>query len=266
LPRTWYFWTNNHLSGHGCIRCRDDKHSIKITSNLTIFLSKADKKHNKKYNYSEVIYKGSQSKVKIICEEHGVFEQTPAKHLFGNGCVKCSSPLNCLSFEDFKKLANDKHNHRYTYGDDYKNPSSKTPIICEKHGVFMQTAGSHIRGRGCPKCADIIRTNKNVETYRGKPTILYYVKVDDLFKIGVCVINKGYKDIDTNILKGRYSKDIHKYNIEILRTKIFQDGSEAYILEQRILEEFSMYRYLGVDMKGFGGYTELFYKDIIHPD
>jgi len=43
-----------------------------------------------KYDYSLVEYKNSKTKIKIICKEHGVFEQTPNDHLSGCGCVECS--------------------------------------------------------------------------------------------------------------------------------------------------------------------------------
>ena len=48
------------------------------------FLEKALKKHNGIYDYSLVDYNGSYEKVKIICEQHGIFEQAPFKHLSGN--------------------------------------------------------------------------------------------------------------------------------------------------------------------------------------
>ena len=43
-----------------------------------------------KYDYSKVSYVNTLTKVIIICPEHGEFIQTPAKHLQGHGCIKCS--------------------------------------------------------------------------------------------------------------------------------------------------------------------------------
>ena len=37
--------------------------------------------HGDKYDYSKVVYVDMNSKVTIICPEHGEFEQTPAKHI-----------------------------------------------------------------------------------------------------------------------------------------------------------------------------------------
>ena len=36
-----------------------------------------------------VEYVKASKKVKIICREHGVFEQSPNKHKSGNGCPTC---------------------------------------------------------------------------------------------------------------------------------------------------------------------------------
>ena len=53
------------------------------------FVSKADKVHFNKYNYFKVKYTNNSTKVCIICPEHGEFWQTPANHLYGQGCPKC---------------------------------------------------------------------------------------------------------------------------------------------------------------------------------
>ena len=49
------------------------------------FIEKAIFIHGDKYDYSLVDYKSSKDKIKIICKEHGIFEQYPAKHLIGRG-------------------------------------------------------------------------------------------------------------------------------------------------------------------------------------
>lgn len=46
-------------------------------------IEKFNKVHNNKYNYSKVEYIDSQTKVCIICPEHGEFWQTPDSHLRG---------------------------------------------------------------------------------------------------------------------------------------------------------------------------------------
>lgn len=50
------------------------------------FVTRAREIHGDKYDYSKVVMAGSQTKVEIICPDHGSFLQTPAKHLSGRGC------------------------------------------------------------------------------------------------------------------------------------------------------------------------------------
>ena len=53
------------------------------------FILRAKKCHGDRYDYSKVIYKNANTKVTIICPEHGAFEQTPSHHYNGQGCPKC---------------------------------------------------------------------------------------------------------------------------------------------------------------------------------
>ena len=63
------------------------------------FISKSKLIHNNKYDYSLVEYVNYNTKVKIICPFHGVFEQTPNDHLRGRG-VFCVEGKTLLVRED----------------------------------------------------------------------------------------------------------------------------------------------------------------------
>ncbi len=54
------------------------------------FIARAQAVHGDRYDYSKVKYVNNQTKVCIICKEHGEFWQKPKNHLSGNGCVICS--------------------------------------------------------------------------------------------------------------------------------------------------------------------------------
>jgi hypothetical protein len=54
------------------------------------FLEESNKIHNNKYDYTLVEYKNNKIKIKIICKDHGIFEQVPTSHLRGDGCLKCN--------------------------------------------------------------------------------------------------------------------------------------------------------------------------------
>lgn len=53
------------------------------------FVAKSIEIHSSWYDYSLVDYIGISHRVKIICPNHGVFEQTPGNHLAGKGCKEC---------------------------------------------------------------------------------------------------------------------------------------------------------------------------------
>lgn len=51
-----------------------------------VFISRARNVHGDRYDYSQVDFVNTKTKVCIICPEHGPFFQSPEKHMLGNGC------------------------------------------------------------------------------------------------------------------------------------------------------------------------------------
>ena len=139
---------NCHLNLKGCIICSGNKKKT-----TEIFINECIKIHGNNYDYSLVDYKNNNTKIKIICKEHGVFEQLPKSHIRNIGCWKCKNnyPKDISSFID---IANIIHNNRYNYSKSvYKNALYKIEIICNKHGSFFQSPNKHITlKQGCPKC------------------------------------------------------------------------------------------------------------------
>lgn len=94
-PEHGEFWQTPyiHYIGCGCPVCRyiKSKKSIRKKQGLTkeTFIERARNVHGDKYDYSNVIYENTDTKVKIICPEHGEFWQSPHHHLNGSGCQIC---------------------------------------------------------------------------------------------------------------------------------------------------------------------------------
>ena len=78
------------------------------------FIKKARDVHKNKYDYSLSNYNHTHKKIKIICPDHGTFEQTPSSHLNGSGCPKCYGNKN-LTTEEFINKSNLIHNNKYDY-------------------------------------------------------------------------------------------------------------------------------------------------------
>lgn len=86
---------DNHLRGRGCPKCSNKN---KTTEEI---ISEFKTIHGDLYNYSLVEYLGAIKKVKIICNNHGLFKQTPDKHKSGNGCPSCKSSKGEIKIEKF---------------------------------------------------------------------------------------------------------------------------------------------------------------------
>lgn len=55
------------------------------------FIERANKVHNRKYDYSKAVYVNDSTNVYIICPEHGCFLQKPANHIWlKHGCPICA--------------------------------------------------------------------------------------------------------------------------------------------------------------------------------
>ena len=62
-----------------------------------------------------------------------------------------------LTKEEFVKRAHGKHGDRYDYTNTVLRPNPQCiEITCPTHGVFEQSAGQHIAGKGCRKCSAFI--------------------------------------------------------------------------------------------------------------
>lgn len=90
----WQQRPNDHLMGYGCPQCKFDLIASQKRSNANEFIKKAKVVHGTEYDYSKVVYVNAITKVDIVCKMHGVFLQTPDKHLGGTACPKCSNGVS----------------------------------------------------------------------------------------------------------------------------------------------------------------------------
>lgn len=129
------------------------------------FIKKAKTIHKDKYIYDKTLYTNSRQKVIITCPIHGDFEQLANAHLKGQGCPQCCHPNKVLDKSIILKQFKEVHGNKYDYSQlpDVLKNHDKVPIICYKHGIFVQTVSQHKIGQGCPKCASIKQSER--QTY-----------------------------------------------------------------------------------------------------
>lgn len=147
----------NHIKKQqGCPLCSKPS---KITEHQ--FINKANIVHNNKYDYSQIEFKNTNSKIKIICKEHGIFEQLPSNHTSGQGCPTCSNRIK-ITNEIFIIKANKIHNNKYDYSYiNYVNNHIEIKILCKEHGFFYQMPQNHLKGNQCYKCSNIVKTTED---------------------------------------------------------------------------------------------------------
>ena len=141
--------------------------SKKITTD--IFIKRAKKIHGDTYGYDNVVYIKMDVKVIFNCKTHGDFLQTPFTHLQGHGCKNCGKERTLLSLtkspeqfiEECKIIHNDKYSYKKT---EYTTSRNSVIVSCSIHGDFVQKSGSHLAGKGCPKCKLDIQKQTHLKT------------------------------------------------------------------------------------------------------
>ena len=215
-----------HLKS-GCPECKKVNTGNRLRKTKVDFVNEAENVHSKKYDYSLVEYKNKNTKVKIICPEHGLFEQAPGHHLNGSGCPKCGVINNGfakrISQEDYIRRCKATHGDLYDYSKTvYKTKRDKLTIICRTHGNFLQNADFHVNGSGCPTCA-------NNGFISNKPANFYIATNGFLTKVGIT--NKH-----PSVRLEAVSKS-SKSDFKLIEYFNFTNGSDALALETFVLSK-----------------------------
>lgn len=201
------------------------------------FLERAREIHGNEFDYSDVIFVNSHTKVVIKCRIHGSFEQKPSKHWSGQGCKLCSRKKNSERRKEqtkklFKSKAKKVHSNLYVYNlDNLVSYDSVISITCSKHGDFNQKANVHLRGSGCQKCARLntasarrktidqfIQDAKEVHGHRYDYSRVNYVNSHTNVSI-ICKIHGEFEQQPSNHLMGkncskcsrRYQRSIEEF-------------------------------------------------------
>ena len=147
-------------------------------------------KHGSKFDYSYVYYTNNMTNIKIICPIHGMFEQTPKRHLISDtGCNGCSNDLkrakNAFTLEEFCLKSLEIWGNKYDYSKvNYINSHTKVIIIC--NGIeYLQKPYLHLLGKA-PENKSIKKTEQEffaeaneVFNYKYDYSITKYISSDD---------------------------------------------------------------------------------------
>lgn len=96
---SFFITPNYHIKRKlGCPKCSKNK---KLTTEEFIEISRLSHtpEQNENLSYDKSNYVNNRTPIIITCNIHGDFEQTPEKHMSGQGCPKCSSTISKLEVE-----------------------------------------------------------------------------------------------------------------------------------------------------------------------
>lgn len=159
-PKHGEFWQSprSHISSNGCPECSKEEKIEQSKLTLNDFITRSKQVHDIEYDYSEVKYINSSTKVSIICPIHGKFWQSPSKHLAGHDCPECSKTKcvkNRHSDEKFLLKCKEKWGDYYDFSKVvYVDCKTPVTITCPIHGDFKIKPDNFIYSKyGCQKCA-----------------------------------------------------------------------------------------------------------------
>ena len=198
-------------------------------------------------------YLGTMTKTLHKCSAGHTWLATPNSIKNNSGCPKCT-PNHKVTPEEYSAYLLDSKRGIFA-NEAYQTATTPISHGCSLGHQWTTTPSSIKCGSGCPTCANL-RTKR--EIYKNKPTWLYYIYILSLgiYKIGVT------KEPNPGCLE-RYKKSIIENDYRVISEVQYQDGYEAYQLEQHLLTKNRKKRW--TPNQRFDGYTECF-SECIQPD
>lgn len=185
---------DDHLHNKGCCKCAKISMGDIYRKSKDDFIKTSQSVHGDKFTYDKVNYIGNKHHVIITCKLHGDFEQTPANHLYFNGCSKCIN---------------------------YKNENECIHIIEELTGLkFTKTKPKFLNG------LELDGYNKDTKVaieYNGRQ---HYEIVDHFHRDG---IKDLLKQVENDKLKEELCKE---NNIHLIVVPYYIKDKRTYIQEQ----------------------------------
>lgn len=246
------------LSGNACSQCGKRAHTK--STNKDVFVEEAKKVYGDKDNYTNTIIISAKDLITVTCTKHNhTFEKNIQTYLGGWGCPKCSAEnyrkLRAIPKEEYYRRANEAHDNKYTYTDDYITSAYAITFYCKEHGRQRRNSFDHLRGAGCRKCdnfgqkTDKLTKEGYVQTAKGRVTSLYLIECKDdnehFYKIG-----KTFRGVDA-----RFSGNLLPYEYNIVLTHK-SDAGEIWDLEESLHLKFKEYSYK--PNKFFSGFSECY--------
>lgn len=133
--------TNHYRQKQGCNLCGSNKLSKEE------FIKRSDEIHQGKYDYSNFNYVNNSVKSEIKCPKHGIFNQSPLKHLSGQGCPVCYADSISKGEEFIRNYLNSK-DIRYEYQKNISGTKLKMDFFIPRLNLCIEYDGiQHFKPR-----------------------------------------------------------------------------------------------------------------------
>lgn len=151
----------------GCPKCKLITIKEKLTITLNEFITRSNKVHKNKYNYSITKFVKLNANVEIICpvKDHGIFIQRANHHIMGAGCPLCSMSRSEKAIKHFLEQNKIEFEMQKTF-DTCKNPNTNRKLKFDFYltdiNVLIEYDGMlHYKARrDMPKTAEHVKNTK----------------------------------------------------------------------------------------------------------
>lgn len=148
------------IRGYGCKKCRTPS-SMSTEEILRI--------HYDKFETVKFISR-HKNDITVECEH---LQYTIPIPQFLQGRTKCKHCADkkrgkkTFDFDKFVKEANEVHNSKYKYYNEYDD-NGRMKIECPEHGIFWQRPRPHhiLHEQGCPECGKLKQSNSSIENHK----------------------------------------------------------------------------------------------------
>lgn len=199
---------SKHLRKQGCVICGG-----KIIKTRDEIINKFQIIHKNNYDYSLVEYIGNKKVVKIVCKEHGIFEQRVDHHQSGQGCDKCRIDKLKINKNLFLNRLEEIFPKHYSHDFEYFDFQQEIELNCLKtKELFKVIPKKFLLLKNCPCCVENKKKNK-IELLKNKPRGLTTLLTQDEFLKKVKKVHNDMYDYNNTF----YIK--HKEKINVLCKK-----------------------------------------------
>ena len=141
--------------------------------------------HGDEFDYSKVVYVGTNTPVEVYCKKHEyTFFPTPKNHKNGGKCYFCGreAQIEKAKKEDSRvikeilKICGDNYDLSKM---DYINTKTEIEVICKQHGSFFKKPCELLSGFACKKCGKRTKTKSTNKDKFIEEAIKVYGDKDD---------------------------------------------------------------------------------------